>query len=414
MRISAPRLETIGSRVRAIARVDWEDCDRPGGDVVFETEAAFAGEFTASPEAFAVICALQARRDGERRLRIDAPLCPQLRDGLAQALSILESWFPAVNRSPQIEAAGGFRVLCPPHPRAASLVSGGIDSIRLILGNRRLFPPDHPRFLHDGLYLYGTVHSQNVPRSALENLVERQRRCVEGICRLAGLRLLPVSVDLRVLADDRPFVLSQGHGARLAAVAHLFKSVSRVSIAASFFAGDLFPWGSHPLLDPCFGSSSLEVLHEGIHFRRLESVRALLDWPEVLPLLMVCGEAPIDSDFPNCGRCEKCVRTMLELDVAGGLEAATSFPQRRITVEDIEILSPQFWVPPYWKDLVEPLCASGRRDLVAAVGRLIDRAERHRDWLEEKGLKGRIRRLDRRHLSGRLAAALRALRRIRG
>ncbi len=411
MRISAPRLERTQSRVRAVARVEWEDCDRPPGDVVFETEAALAGEFTASPEAFAVVCALQARRDGERRLRIEAPLCPQLREGLSRIFQTLDSWSLRAALAPRVEASGGFRVRHPPPPRAAALVSAGVDSLRLIFGNRRAFPLDHPSSFLDGLYLYGAVNRPNVPASAVENLVGRQRRSVDAACRLAGIRLLPVFIDLNVLGDDREFVLSQGHGARLAAAAHLFHSLSRVSIASSYFAGDLFPWGSHPLIDPFFGSSSLDVRHDGLHRRRRETVRDLLGWPEILPFVMVCGEAPIDSRQPNCGRCEKCARTLLELDLAGGLEAAVSFPRRDFTAEDLDAISPGYWVLTYWRDIAEALAARGRKDLAAAARRVADRARRHRDWLEERGWKGQIRRFDRVSLGGHLAAARNALRR---
>lgn len=414
MRISEPRLEKTESRIRAVARVEWEDCDRPSGDVVFETDAALAGEFTASPEAFAIVCALQARRDGERRLRIEAPLCPELREGLSRIFLTLNSWFPLRTPAPRVEASEGFRVLPPPPPRAAALVSAGIDSLRLILGNRKTFARDHPYSFVDGLFLYGTVNQRDVSSSAIENLVERQRRCVETACRLAGIRLLPVFIDLSVLGDEREFVLSQGHGARLAAAGHLFHSLSRVSIASSYFAGDLFPWGSHPLIDPLFGSSSLDIRHEGIHRRRQEAVRDLLDWPEILPFVMVCGEAPIDPRLVNCGRCEKCARTMLELDLAGGLEAAVSFPRRDFTAADLDALSPSYSVLTYWQDIAEALGARGRHGLAPAARRLADRAMRHRDWIEERGWKGRVRRFDRLSLGGRLARARNAFRRVQG
>lgn len=414
MRISEPRLEKTASRIRAVARVEWEDCDRPSGDVAFETEAALAAEFTASPEAFAIVCALQARRDGERRLKIEGPLCPQLRESLSRVFLTLDCWSPLRARAPRIEASGGFRVLPPPPPRAAALVSAGVDSLRLVLGNRKTFPRDHPYSFLDGIFLYGTVNRQGVSPSAIENLVERQRRCVEAACRLAGIRLLPVFIDLNVLGDEREFVLSQGHGARLAAAGHLFHTLSRVSIASSYFAGDLFPWGSHPLIDPFFGSSSLDIRHEGIHRRRQETVRDLLDWPEILPLLMVCGEAPIDPRQINCGRCEKCARTLLELDLAGSLEEATSFPRRALTAEDLDALSPNYSVFTFWRDLTEALGASARNDLAAAAHRVADRAARHRDWLEERGWKGRVRRFDRVSLGGRLAGARNAFRRVRG
>src|SRR5258708_33843883 len=229
MRVSDLRRESIGNRVRASARVEWEDCDRPSGDVVFEKESDYAGECEPGAEALAVVPAVQAGRDGERRLRLEAPLCPQLRNGLAQAFSLLEWWFPAADRPPRIEAAGGFRIRPSPRPRAASLVSGGVDSIRLIQANRRLYPRDHPRSLKDGLFLFGLINHPDLPRLSQENLLARQRGCVEAACRIGGMRLLPVSIDINVLHDDRFYNRTQGHGAKLAAIAHVFGSLSTVS-----------------------------------------------------------------------------------------------------------------------------------------------------------------------------------------
>ena len=394
-----------------MARVEWEDGPRPAGDVIFETASEFAEEFIASPEAFAVVCALQARRDRERRIRVEAPLCPRLREGLDQAFAVLNSWFPTGSPVPRVEAPA-FAVRYPPAARAAVLVSGGVDSARLILANRKALPRRHPRAFRDAIFLYGAVNRADVPPSALANLVERQRRCVEGLCRLTGLRLLPVFLDIEALGDERSFVLGQGHGARLASAGHLFRSLSSVSIASSYFAGELFPWGSHPLLDPCLASSSLEVRHEGIHLRRLEAVRALADRPEALRYLMVCGEAPVDA--VNCGRCEKCLRTLLEIDLAGVLAAATTFPSREIRPDDLDALFPQPSVIPYWRDLARALGEAGRRELSRAADRVAGRAERYRAWVEERGFRGRIRRFDRIHLAGRLTAARRALRRIAG
>jgi hypothetical protein len=125
---------------------------------------------------------------------------------------------------------------------------------------------------------------------------------------------------------------------------------------------------------------------------------------------MVCGEAPVDTGFPNCGRCEKCVRTLLELEISGGRATASAFPPGEITADDLDALAPEFWVHSYWRELIEPLRARGRQDLALAVCRVADRSLRFRDWLEERGWKGWIRGVDRRHLSGRLAGAIRSLR----
>jgi hypothetical protein len=64
------------------------------------------------------------------------------------------------------------------------------------------------------------------------------------------------------------------------------------------------------------------ILHDGSRFSRLEKVRELASWPTAINSLRVCpGNA---GDRPNCGRCEKCLRTRLEL-LAVGVESTEAF-----------------------------------------------------------------------------------------
>ena len=114
------------------------------------------------------------------------------------------------------------------------------------------------------------------------------------------------------------------HGAGLAAVAYALAPVHRkVIIASSYASADLHPWGSPPLLDPLWSTESLEIVHDGGE-TRLEKLRGLAGHPEGLALLRVCWE---NADENNCGRCEKCLRTMLELR-ALGVEFTAAFPGR--------------------------------------------------------------------------------------
>jgi hypothetical protein len=51
---------------------------------------------------------------------------------------------------------------------------------------------------------------------------------------------------------------------------------------------------------------------------------AIGGWPPTFGRLRVCVSS--DPALPNCCRCEKCVRTMMTLDLLGYLDRQTSFP----------------------------------------------------------------------------------------
>ena len=57
--------------------------------------------------------------------------------------------------------------------------------------------------------------------------------------------------------------------------------------------------------------------------RRLDKVRYLVEDDFPLDHLRVCHRRPVNA--LNCGRCEKCIRTMLNLEAHGALKRCTTF-----------------------------------------------------------------------------------------
>jgi 7-cyano-7-deazaguanine synthase in queuosine biosynthesis len=200
--------------------------------------------------------------------------------------------------------------------------SGGVDSCYSLIKHRDEI---------DNLVL---VHGFDVPLADTKTfaLVEAQAR---EVARLFGKRLIVVRTNMRW---ERPSVLPMTnlrwewphvpcgwfmcHGAAMASVAHaLAPNHGKIYIASSHSYADLHPWGSHPLLDPLWSSETVQIIHDGGELR-IDKLRAVVHYPEVLARLRVCTES-LGSD--NCGLCEKCVRTMLGLR-AMGVDRCDAFP----------------------------------------------------------------------------------------
>jgi hypothetical protein len=102
-------------------------------------------------------------------------------------------------------------------------------------------------------------------------------------------------------------------------VGHLLSRwFKKIYIPASYTYDTLFPWGTHPLLDPLWSTEGLEFVHFGCGASRAEKVTLVAESDTALRHLRVCYENP-DSAY-NCGVCEKCVRTKLSLYAVGALE----------------------------------------------------------------------------------------------
>ena len=85
------------------------------------------------------------------------------------------------------------------------------------------------------------------------------------------------------------------------------------------------PWGSHPLLDPLWSTEDIEFTHDGCEALRSAKIKAIARAPLALSTLRVCW-ANEQAEY-NCGRCEKCLRTMIALHVVGALDRCTTFNQ---------------------------------------------------------------------------------------
>jgi hypothetical protein len=119
-----------------------------------------------------------------------------------------------------------------------------------------------------------------------------------------------------------------------------------------------FPMGTHFAVDGHFSSQRVTIMHEGSRYFRIDKVRDLASWPAALAALRVCHEA--QGIQANCGRCEKCLRTRLELLVAGVEETAAFGP----SLTPIELWDEAVTdiVPPravQYEDLLVPLKARG-------------------------------------------------------
>jgi hypothetical protein len=144
-----------------------------------------------------------------------------------------------------------------------------------------------------------------------ERLRERTEASLAAAAR-TGCRVVTLETNLK-----RDF-----GGAQLTSSA-LALGFSRMLIASGAMHGEIVPAGTHPALDHRFSTERTEIVHYG-DANRLEKVARIARSPAAMETLNVCRYNRAKGD-ENCGKCEKCLRTMLELHVAGALERCPRF-----------------------------------------------------------------------------------------
>ena len=298
--------------------------------------------------------------------RLDLPLAldPRLRDALPdlqaaliaiagagpyaplplQAIEIVDSERPPVRGAETTGSRG-----------VGLFFSGGVDSLSTLL--RR---PE----VTDLIY----VHGFDIPLDR-PDLSERVEQGLRKVADARGLGFHVVRSNLRDL-HDRAVGWEIGHGPALAAVAHLFApTCRRMLIGSGVTYTEPVTRGSHPLVDHLWSSERCEIVNDGSHLTRAMKVREIATSPMALAVLRVCWKRVEEY---NCGRCEKCLRTMVALEAAGALGRCGAFegPLDLDAVAGLQLPSPESI--PWWRDNLALASESGRPDLVAAVERCLE------------------------------------------
>jgi hypothetical protein len=368
LRLSDFNLNTKDNRTQATASVTWEDCDQPKRTVFIETESQFSDDISCNPNAFIVGCLLPAMHYGEKRIKIEEEICPFLNEGLKTAMGIIRHWSDESYRPLSIEAKKAH-----PSPylnqkrHAALFMSGGIDSLAALRLNRLNYPKTHPGAIKDCLLVHGFDIGGVVERGMKYPVFDRAKAALSHLVKDANVNLIPVYTNIRHLCDNRDLWLEKFFGAVLAAVAHAFVSrLNMVFIASSYDITHLHPCGSHPLLDPVYSSYNLRIVHRDLELSRMEKLQIVASWDAAFQHLRVClANVP---DRLNCGRCEKCVRTMLEFLAINELHKTTAFEENDVSPELLSAFSIRIRDrEPFYQEILPLLKDQGRDDLVEAI-----------------------------------------------
>jgi hypothetical protein len=322
-----------------------------GGDPV---SARFEGDVDPNPDAAIAAFLMPAMARGEA-LAVEGDASPGLLEAIPDIQRIVHGWWPEY-RLVDVQA----RRAATPGPRApgvASFFSGGVDSFYTALTN-------HERITH-----LVFVHGFDIALSDT-SLRERAAGAARTAAAALGKPLFEVATDLRLVLEPD---WEHYHGAALAAVGHqLCRVAGTVMVPASYtYEGSpSFAWGSHPLLDPLWSGDRVRFVHDGAEVTRLEKTEIVAKSDVALTHLRVCWENR-DGAY-NCGRCEKCLRTMVGLRLCGALERCATFPEP-LDLEAVKALRPVSGVDVTFTE--QHLTAARERDpeLAAALAHALRR-----------------------------------------
>ena len=193
----------------------------------------------------------------------------------------------------------------------ASFFSGGLDSLYTL--HKHKAEVTHTAFVWGFEISLKERDLWNGSREYLDDAAKRYEK-------------IPVYIETNLKAwSDRRVDWGMYHGGALAAIGYFISAdIDKVYIGSSHTYEHLFPWGSHPLLDPLWSSTTLKFFHDGCEATRIVKSEAISDDQIALDIIRVCYKNP--NGAYNCGKCDKCLRTMMNLQAVGVLEKCKTLP----------------------------------------------------------------------------------------
>lgn len=273
------------------------------------------GHDDASPFAAALL--LPSMKQGTD-LIIEGSISGQLHQGMRVIMAEVLRWdigLQPINIEPTALVAD------PQRPqRSGSFFSGGVDSFYTYL-KHKADPVAANRV--DAFIL---VNGFDIDRHNI-HLWDRALENVKAVARSDGVELVVVRSNIQDLVE--PVLLwDYSHGGCLAAVGLFLRGAfHQIYIPSTHSVSEQIPWGSNLALDGHWSTESTAFIHDGAEATRLEKVISqIAKSPLALEYLRVCFAN--EKGAYNCGRCDKCLRTMTNLFVAGVLDKSGTFPRR--------------------------------------------------------------------------------------
>ena len=376
LRIETP-LDVEGDQIEFGATL--VDADQPAQRIWFRFPRSIASLLTRRADPFVIATAVHALHRF-RRLHIHGVVS----DGLLANLTAFHGAFAAFHHLPAgasveytattiAEPAGPAR-----RSMGISAFSGGVDSCFSVYAHTSLSSLEPKRRTGAALMMHGF----DIPldqNDTFASSVARSKRLTDD----AGLRLFTGVTNLRMLSVP----WEQTFAAAVAGSLSFFQPAYTFGLVPSCqeWTQVRLDNGSNPLTDPLLSSGSFQIVHDGTSFGRIEKLRHLARWPAALRNMRVCWQG--DQLDRNCCRCEKCLRTMLMLDVCGKLPVE-AFPLP-IEVGAVAALSlkSQGALDEFAYVLREAQRLGLQKPWMHPAARMIAKSERHRRlWQQGKSI----------------------------
>lgn len=310
---------------------------------------------------FAVLVVLFGAMRWGRDIVAQGPLSDSLLRNLEEFQQVWCAWQPQIYRPVGISGAGYGRRVSGTDCAVAAF-SGGVDACFTAYRHLKKRPGKY----HYDLATLMLVQGFDIPFGADDAFAIAVQRARAIVGNDAAIATVKTDVSKMLVQWQNNF------GAALAACLHQFAPTHSIGLVGSDepYQHLALPWGSNPISNPFLSSDLMKIVTDGSGYTRTQKVSHVANWQAATENLRVCWEGPVSGK--NCGRCEKCIRTILNFRAADApfpaafAQDVTDAQIRAVTLRvDVQV--------DYMRDILEQAEKNGiDASWVDAVRNLID------------------------------------------
>jgi hypothetical protein len=230
----------------------------------------------------------------------NVPLCPVLVKNLykVQEVFLCRQQQLGIKLRPVL-IKGGIPQHADNNGKTVSFFSGGVDGTYTYLKEKQ--------HIDDLLFVKG-IDIQLDNHLLYDDAYQRN----QGFLASEGRALTRVTSNVRYLGYHHKMSWGSWNGGGLSSIA-MAAGYRHCLIASGKSYAESFPEGSSYTSDHFWSSSGCQIEHHGAGAARIQKTAVIAANPGALSILRVCWH---DKNY-NCGECEKCLRTMVALELVG-------------------------------------------------------------------------------------------------
>jgi hypothetical protein len=252
---------------------------------------------------------------------------------------------------------------------AAAFFSGGVDSLYSVVSTDSRYGPDDPRFIRLLIFCQGFDISLD-DRRRQEYVRAHLERAASDLGKELVIATTNAGDFVRHLGWTR-----HGYGPCLGGLGLALSAITDTVYRPASYAYQQMQAGgsnaSHPFFDSLWSTETVDIVHSGAESTRGEKIAYLARSAVALAHLRVCWQN-VGGAY-NCCRCEKCCRTMADLELCGVLDGMGAFPLP-LTPDVLRSFRIQPHLIGFWEEWLERARqANIDRDLYDTVAQVLER-----------------------------------------